>query len=451
MSLVPLQIILTAAACFGLWRLWRFSAVRGRVSLIVGAGFLIRAFAGQILFWISWLHLPVARSLQTGNGFWFFAIDGPGYLAYADELIGRGAKATLFVTSVYPSRVYIQFFTAAVAAFGTVESVAILFNCAAYLLTCAIIERIGPGQRGGEHLRLVALAAVSFGPGTILWSLQPLKDTFFFLLVAAMIGTCLLWQELWSAGVSPKRQRLLGCAAAMIVLTYAIGGIRWYFAAIIWASCFFFFILAAVPARPRSVALMAGAFLFVLLAQAVRLGGEGDIPPRIRRLLDPLPASAIKAPWQPSYVTHYIGRTRIGFEHTAGATEIFAGPAIATLLPAGADALITGFSAMFIPRVLGQALGLVRIGGGRGFWLFAEADTLVLDAMVLFAIAWCVRALRSQARITPLFVLLVLVLVLTAVPMMYTVSNFGTLFRLRQMVYILAAILPLTLARRQPE
>jgi hypothetical protein len=32
--------------------------------------------------------------------------------------------------------------------------------------------------------------------------------------------------------------------------------------------------------------------------------------------------------------------------------------------------------------------------------------------------------------------------------MMYTVSNFGTLFRLRQMVYLIAAILPLTLAPR---
>ena len=33
--------------------------------------------------------------------------------------------------------------------------------------------------------------------------------------------------------------------------------------------------------------------------------------------------------------------------------------------------------------------------------------------------------------------------------MIYAVSNFGTLFRLRQMVYLLTVLLPLTLARPQ--
>src|SRR5216684_3742024 len=146
MSLALFRIILTAAACFGLWRLWRSLAGRGTVSLIIGAGFLIRALAGQILFWISWLPLPIGRSLQLGNGFWFFAVDGPGYLSYADELINRGVKAILLATSAYPSHVYLQAFTVATAAFGVVASVAVLFNCAAYLMTCAIIARIGSRQ-----------------------------------------------------------------------------------------------------------------------------------------------------------------------------------------------------------------------------------------------------------------------------------------------------------------
>lgn len=500
MALALFQIILTAVACFGLLRLWRSLAGRGTVSLIVGAGFLIRAIAGQILFWISWLHLPIARSLQLGNGFWFFAIDGPGYLSYADELINRGAKAILFVTSAYPSHVYLQAFTVATAAFGVLASVAILFNCAAYLMTCAIIARIGSRESSAELPRFVALAAVAFGPGTILWSLQPLKDTFFLLLVTAMIGTCFLWQELWRQDVPRRWQRLLACAVFMLVLTYAIAGIRWYFAAIVWVLCSVFFFLTAVPARRRSMALLSSALLFVLLAQAVRLGGEKDIPPRIRRLLDPRPS--IAAQWEPSYVTHYIGQLRLGFERMGGATTISTGPALARVSPPHqtvsapqqlsppstqsvsplqqlsppqqpvspsrqfsppqqpvsppqaisprrlVSTLMTGFAAMFIPRFLAQAVGLIHIGGGRGFWFFAEADTLVLDAVVLFAIVYCTRALRSKARITPLFVLLVLVFLMTAVPMMYTVSNFGTLFRLRQMVYLIAAVLPLTLSPR---
>ena len=85
-----LQIILTALACGALWWFWSRTSGSGKASLIITAGFLLRAVAGQILFWISWLHLPIARSLQLGNGFWFFATDGPGYLSYADELIGKG-------------------------------------------------------------------------------------------------------------------------------------------------------------------------------------------------------------------------------------------------------------------------------------------------------------------------------------------------------------------------
>lgn len=445
MTLAFVQILLTAAACFGLWRLWTALSGRGRASLIIAAGLLVRALLGQILFWISWLRLPVARSLQSGGGFWFFAIDGPGYLEYSLKLIDRGLKAILFITAAYPSRVYLQFFTAFVAAFGVVESVAILFNCTAYLLTCAIILRLGWRDARTEMPRIVALAAVSLGPGTILWTLQPLKDTFFLLLITAMIWACFRWQELWREGGSPRWPRLLACAAAMIALTYAIGGVRWYFAAIVWAGCFVFFILAAIPARPRIWALLASALLFVILAQAVRLGGDADIPPRLRNILDPRPS--IVAQWQPSYVPHLLVEQRHGFQSTAGATAIAAGPALARVAPVE-QPLVSGFAATFVPRTLAGALGLVRIGGGRGFWLFVELDTLIFDALIVFAMIYCIRALRTYARATPLFVLVLLVFLMTAGPMIYTVTNFGTLFRLRQMLYLVAALVPLTLAKR---
>ena len=93
--------------------------------------------------------------------------------------------------------------------------------------------------------------------------------------------------------------------------------------------------------------------------------------------------------------------------------------------------------------MIGQPLGLVRIGGGRGLWVFAELDTIAFDAVLIFAIVYIVRGRR---RITPLFVLVLLVFVASAGPMVYTVANFGTLFRLREMLYFLAAILPVTLA-----
>ncbi|HET8773770.1 MAG TPA: hypothetical protein VFP80_08270, partial [Thermoanaerobaculia bacterium] len=87
--MVIVQLLFTAVACLGLWRLCRTQ------PKIVIAGFLVRALVGQALFWISYLRLPVARSLQLGNGFWFFAVDGPFYLGYAAELAARGPAAIL--------------------------------------------------------------------------------------------------------------------------------------------------------------------------------------------------------------------------------------------------------------------------------------------------------------------------------------------------------------------
>ncbi|MGH9422129.1 MAG: hypothetical protein ACRD3J_19285, partial [Thermoanaerobaculia bacterium] len=476
MTLALLQVVLVTAGCYGLWRLWLACSGSGRVRLIVAAGFLIRALLGQALYWISFLRLPIARSLQLGNGFWFFALDGPGYLDYAHTLIEHGPKAMLFIDSGFKSRLYTQAFTFFVAAFGVVGSVAILFNCAAYLATCAIVQRIGPRDPRFNIPRLIALAAITFGPGTILWSLQPLKDTFFLLLIVSMIGACYRWQELWRRGAPPRMWPLVGCGAAMLFVIYEIGGTRWYFATIVLAAWPLFLLMTTLAARPRRLpALLAGTLLFLLLTQAFRLGGSNDMPEQIHLLLTPqLLTNRLKPA---AAVPRLIVESREGFEYTRGATMILPGPALpptpvtiatseapssasgvfspagrpvekATLFQLRVETLVTGFTAMFIPKTLAEVLGLVRIGGGRGFWFFVEVDTLVFDAVMLFTLIFCARALRTYARVTPLFILLLLIFVMTAAPMMYTVANFGTLFRLRQMVYGIAAIMPLTLAPR---
>jgi len=465
--IVLIQFILTALACAGLWWAWTKLAGRGKASLIIAAGFIIRALGGQVLFWISWLYLPIAKSLQIGNGFWFFAIDGPKYLSYALELVGLGAKAILFITTGYQSRLFTQAFAIATAAFGVVSSVAILFNCAAYLATCAILLRIGSRDARMERPRLVALAAIAFGPGMVLWSLQALKDTYFYFLVIALFAACLRWQEVWKADANWRR--LLGPIAVMLVVMYEIGGIRWYFGAFFCALWPVFVVLTSLSARWRWKAALSGLLLLVLLTQALRLGGGDDIPWQVRRLLAPGEVKSLRwwrpAPaevsWQPSAVPQLAVEIRSGFEHTPGATKIAPGPVVGTVPPVSKSKeavvvsptlvprLATGFAAMFLPRFVAQALGLIRIGGGRGFWIFVETDTLVFDAMLLFSAIYCTRALRSWARMTPLFVFLVLLFVMTAAPMIYTVTNFGTLFRLRLMVYVIAAVLPLTLAGRR--
>ncbi len=272
-----------------------------------------------------------------------------------------------------------------------------------------------------------------------------------------MVAIFKRWQELWRSGSAAGP--LVACAAAMLAIVYALAGIRWYIAAIVWAASAVFLVLVGWPARRRGSALAASAVLFVLLAQCVRLGSL-DMPPQIGRLLNPVTVFQAK----PAAVPTLVGRARRGFDTTPAATTIAPGWSVSSSsAPPGASGSapipqtfatrwITGVSAMIVPRFLAQPLGLVRIGGGRGFWLFAELDTIVFDLLLLYVVICCARSLRGgSARARPLFVLLVLVFVITAVPMIYTVNNFGTLFRLRQMLYVMAAVIPVTLRQGEGE
>lgn len=500
------QFLLTAAACFALWR-WCRTQPR-----VVIAGFLIRALVGQALFWISYLKLPFARSLQTGNGFWFFAIDGPHYLNYAVLLLGDGPREILFLGDRFPSRFFVQTLTTFVAAFGEVASVAILLNCMVFLATCSIVKRFGRND--------IVLAAIAFCPALVLFSLQPLKDAFFLMLMAALIYSYHRWEELWRGDGS--KVQLLGWSIALFATTYALAAIRWYFAIIAWAASAIFAVIVIAGTRRRGLAIVAHLVLFIALPQAARYGAL-DMPPSFSRLVNP--ATAIE--WRPTVAKSHITMVRSGFETSPGATTITPGAALETpstavattttpppaptkiavkpkpqpsaaksqpkpkpqastakpnpptpkpqpapkplpvsepqpaplpIMPASSiqqsfvSRLITGFAALFVPRTIAEALGILNVGGGRGLWLFAETDTIFLDLVLLYTIFSCVRNLRSgRSQITATFVWCLLLLIMTAGPMVYTVNNFGTLFRLRLMVFFLVAILPLTLRTQRTD
>ena len=98
----------------------------------------------------------------------------------------------------------------------------------------------------------------------LLWSTQPLKDTFFFFLILALVALAARWAERQSVSV----------AFGMFVVLYAIAGTRWYFAAIAWGLLLIFFAMTA----PRHSIL-----LFLALGIAFRLGGGDDIPRAIRK------------------------------------------------------------------------------------------------------------------------------------------------------------------------
>lgn len=411
-----------------------------RTSKIIAGGFLVRAFAGQALFWISYLGLPIARSRQIGDGFWFFAPDGPEYMRLATAAAEHGFPGIMSLADRTPSQLFVRLLAILVAAFGSLASLAILINCAAYALTCAVLVRL---MRNGAR-NDVLVAAIAFSPAAVLFSLQLLKDTLFIFLIVLMVAIFQRWQELWRGGGT--RGEILACAAAMLAVVYALAGIRWYFAAIVWAASAIFLILVSWPARRRGWALAASALLFVLLGQCVRLGSL-DMPRQVQRMLNP--ATAFQS--EPVAAARLVGRARRGFDNTPAATTIAAGPSVAhkPIPETLADRLITGFSATFLPRFLGESLGLIRVGGGGAFWFFAEVDTIVFALLLFYVIIICTSPLQdSTAHGTPLFVMLILIFAITAGLMIYTVNNFGTLIRLRQMLYAVAVVTPVTLLKR---
>ncbi|HEY8132317.1 MAG TPA: hypothetical protein VII12_10525 [Thermoanaerobaculia bacterium] len=448
------QTLLTCAAGAGLFLLYRKLAGPDRtIGLLVATGLLLRAVTGQVLFWISFLRLPIGSRLQEGNGFWFFGLDSIAYFRTAVDAANHGAVGILSAANSGPSPFYVQVLAIAVLLFGTSAAIALLLNLAAYLGTCAIAVSVG-GKPG--PLLTMAVAAVSLSPSSVLWALQPLKEAVFMFLIAAFIGAASGWQS-----VARRKLELLPLFAFGILLAaaiYAIAGIRFYFAAVILLASLAFFAIATLASSAKTRVAVASAAAFV----GCMFGFfAGSAPYRM----------AIKSMFQsrgatgsaPSQLLVYVERARAGFDSTGGASLIGVGrtlksPATPRVVEReGADAVIilptsrfvrlaAGAIAVTVPRAIAQRTGLLELRGGRGMWLFADLDTIAFDlvlAMSVFSVAF---AMRRRLLMAPLFVLVLLTASVIGVLLVYTVSNFGTLFRHRTMISLMLSLLPVAIA-----
>ena len=476
-----IQSILGLFAGIGLWRLWRKAAsTHAAVAWLVTAGVVVRGVGGAIVFAISYLGLPVGRSLQLGRGFWIFGLDSMSYFQRASEAAARGPMAIINFPRDAASPFFQQTLATALLAFGSVASTAILLNVAAYLGCCLVGLSFGdPAKHRGV---IFAVAALTLSPSIIFWSLQPLKDVTFLFLVAGFFAAALAWQRAANEG-DPVRQiaALAFWTLALSALLYAITGIRYYFGLILLAGSLPFLVLTVVSAR-RWLRAAAGAVVLVpFLCAAILAGGGPYIPAGIRAalLLD-----------QPdrigSVVQATLTQSRAGFESSGGATMIGTGPAVQWLdralgvrenrvptarmglprkqttavnheIPGPTVAmpgspltrLVVGFSALVLPRAAAEHLGLVGIGGGHGLWPFAELDTLAFDAVLLVAIVSLIGGIRKGRFGPPVFWLVFIVTSVFCVALVYTVTNFGTLFRHRDMILIGLTLLPLAMLDRQ--
>src|SRR5258706_10992924 len=270
---VLIQLIFTCGAGWLLWTAWRrLAAINARAGVLIGAGLAIRALIAQAMFWISYLHLPIARSLQDGDGFWTLAVDGRVYFGKANDLLAHGWTAVTLVDKTLPSPAFLQILAVFQFLFGGAASVGALLNLFAYLGACAAILRLGRAADG--HLSapaLIALAPLSFGPALIIWSVQPLKDPFFIFAVTAFVVACTLWQEAWRGRFSTSR--FVVPLLLMLIVMYAVVGIRWYFGLLLWIASLPFFAAAAWRSNRRVAASITNVIVFFALWQVIIFAG----------------------------------------------------------------------------------------------------------------------------------------------------------------------------------
>lgn len=522
-----LQTLCLVAAGYALWRLWAVISRRGLlVSLIVAAGFVGRSLTGQLLFWVSYLQLPYGRSMQLGDGLWFFGLDALHYYGAAKTAAYGGLGEVLTVSHFVPSVVYVKVLGVFLWLFGIATSTAILLNLFAYLGTAALIVVCAERRHVDRRITAVTLAAVSFLPSTVLWSLQPLKDAFVLFLAVLFAFVVDEFAAAWRGdGVRPRIGRVVFAALMLAATTYALAGIRWYYALIMLGAASIPLLAIIVGAHGTRATAMRTAVMLVLmivLTQNVVAGAGPYLPPGMRAVLRPWSEKGGIAE-RLDAATDVVTESRENFDRYKGAgTRIRAGAAVAeeeqetttqvattttqtaaavavpppapavttTQAPPPAPAkttpapqpvpaqttqpvvpvtpapapkpqpepevdvptttsgrLIAGLAALLLPRKVAAALGLASIGGGRGLMWFVDIDTILFNAvMVVCAVVFFIGLRRGAWRDPFLWYLVVATIVITSA-LAYTVSNFGTLFRHRQMVVATLALIGIAAAR----
>jgi hypothetical protein len=326
MIFAVIQIVLSVVAGAGLFFMWRRVAASSvAVARLVTAGVLIRAIGGQIAFWISYLHLPIARSLQLGDGFWFFGLDATAYFAASAAVARSGPVAILLVNRAVSSSFYVQTLAATILLFGAIAATALILNIAAYLGCCFIALSFGDPKK---HRAVVfAIAVLSLAPSTVMWSLQAMKDTWFIFLVAAFFGAARLWQHAWSRKNATGSR--IWWTLVMFGTLYGISGIRWYFGLITAVACLPFLVLSILRTFPRSIGVAAALGLVPVLFAAVILGSGPSISPILRPFRQVGSTSLITE--LPKTLFAYLRISRYGFDNSGGTTLIGAGHAISAV------------------------------------------------------------------------------------------------------------------------
>lgn len=440
MAAAVTQTLLASIASFLLFMSLRRLRSSQATDRLLAVGLFARAAVAQAAFWISYLQIPLGRSGQIGGGFWFYGGDGAHYFERSVSSAREGTAAIFSIDQSAISPMYTQLLALVCALFGAVPSVSILLNCALFVATCAIVLALARDDCTGSRL---ALAGSSLSPALILWTTQPLKDVFIVFLLTAFAGTAAWMMESWERG--ERGLRAVAPAVGAVVVLYSIAGVRWYLVlALLFASALPLLVVAWRSAE-RGTALVSIVALYALGVVALSHMAGGFVPRAIQELFAKPSLGRISA--APAIPGQLLTGARSAFENLPAATRIAPGRALRWLPPPAAR-IAAASAALLVPPSLARAVALCEMGGGRGLWLFADADSVVFGLMLALAAVAAVRAFRSNGARAPLLWLVLITAAVLSVAIVYSVNNYGAMFRYRSMVFALLAIVPAAASRQ---
>jgi hypothetical protein len=452
-SRVLLNVAGNAAAILVVLLLLRWIRQRSApLSRLVAFGVVIRVVLGITLVAISYFQAPVLASMQLGEGFWAFALDGRSYYDLAANAVDHGIGSIL---GTFPSPFFLRVLAVWMAMCGVGPASAVLLNTVCYAISAALIVKAAAltprtPVRGPAGVT-VAVAALTISPALLIFSTQPLKDPLCTLLLVACITGGRLWWRAWDDESPLDGRSMLAGLLLLMAGVYGLAGIRAYAAAFVIVAVAIAGACSAVFKRSRGLAVSAGVHVAVIgLLWYVFMVGAGPY-------YEPYGAMVgLPSPIRPGTLDG-LDRARAGFVETGGGTALeTSGPEIRGLA-AGTPELsqldwlaaarirvsrvARGLLVIFVPISLLQAASIVNFTGGRGLLFVTDVDTVV----ILMSIAAAVVVLRRAAprlALAPSVVFAAALFVLTVAAVAYVVTNYGTLFRLRLLAFTPLWVLP---------
>src|SRR5262245_40975033 len=158
------QILIASAVGAGLVAACRWLSRRSSLcARVVVAGLLLRAAVTLVLFWLSYLNLPILRQHQSGDGFWDLALDAGMYYRSAFDAAHHGFD-TISRGSASPA--FVKTLALWMLAVGSSPISGAYLNLALYVVLCVMIVAVfkPSGDARADVPCAVMLAAVSFSP-----------------------------------------------------------------------------------------------------------------------------------------------------------------------------------------------------------------------------------------------------------------------------------------------